>query len=106
MKPLVLFQAPVLTRSGYGAHSRDILRSLMNTGKYDIKGGSLNWGECPMNALDDDTPENREMKDLILKEPALDRQPDINIQVTVPNEFHNIGKYNIGITPGIETSVC
>ena len=106
MKPLVLFQAPVLTRSGYGAHSRDILRSLMNTGKYDIKVGSLNWGDCPMNALDDDTPENREMKDLILKEPALDRQPDINIQVTVPNEFQNIGKYNICITAGIETTLC
>jgi hypothetical protein len=34
------------------------------------------------------------------------RQPDIHIQVSVPNEFQPHGKYNIGITAGIETTVC
>jgi hypothetical protein len=35
---------------------------------------------------------------------AMERQPDIWIQITVPNEFQPIGKYNIGITAGAETT--
>ena len=37
MKPLVLVTAPVKTRSGYGNHSRDICRSLIESDKYDVK---------------------------------------------------------------------
>jgi glycosyltransferase involved in cell wall biosynthesis len=33
-------------------------------------------------------------------------QPDIWAQITVPNEFQPVGKFNIGITAGIETTVC
>ena len=36
-KPVVLVTAPVGTRSGYGAHSRDIVRSLIELDKYDVK---------------------------------------------------------------------
>jgi glycosyltransferase involved in cell wall biosynthesis len=35
-----------------------------------------------------------------------DGLPDIYIQVTVPNEFKRFGKFNIGITAGIETTVA
>ena len=34
------------------------------------------------------------------------KQPDVWIQITVPNEFQPIGKFNIGVTAGIETTVC
>jgi glycosyltransferase involved in cell wall biosynthesis len=34
------------------------------------------------------------------------QQPDIWAQITVPNEFQAIGKFNIGITAGIETTIC
>jgi hypothetical protein len=34
------------------------------------------------------------------------QQPDIWAQITVPNEFQAVGKYNIGITAGIETTIC
>ena len=33
-------------------------------------------------------------------------KPDIFIQLSVPNEFQPVGKFNIGITAGIETTVC
>ena len=36
-KPLLLVTAPVQTRSGYGAHARDIVRSLIDIDKFDIK---------------------------------------------------------------------
>ena len=52
MKPLMLITAPVATRSGYGSHSRDLVRSLIAMDKFDIKINSLKWGNCPMNALD------------------------------------------------------
>ena len=35
-KPLLVFQAPVATRSGYGDHARDLVRSLISLDKYDI----------------------------------------------------------------------
>ena len=34
------------------------------------------------------------------------QQPDICIQISVPNEFRKIGKYNIGVTAGMETTLC
>ena len=36
-KPTILVTAPVSTRSGYGNHSRDICRALIESDKYDIK---------------------------------------------------------------------
>jgi len=36
-KPLMLIIAPVATMSGYGAHSRDIVHSLIKLNKFDIK---------------------------------------------------------------------
>jgi hypothetical protein len=36
----------------------------------------------------------------------MDRQPDVHIHIVVPNEFQQLGKYNIGITAGLETTVC
>jgi hypothetical protein len=43
---------------------------------------------------------------LILPNNQLPKQPEIWAQVTVPNEFQPVGKYNIGFTAGIETTVC
>jgi glycosyltransferase involved in cell wall biosynthesis len=44
--------------------------------------------------------------DCLWNQPQLPKQPDVWIQVTVPNEFQQVGKYNIGITAGIETTIC
>ena len=35
-KPLLVYQAPVATRSGYGDHSRDILKSIFEYDKFDV----------------------------------------------------------------------
>jgi glycosyltransferase involved in cell wall biosynthesis len=42
----------------------------------------------------------------LLNSPQLPAQPEIWMQITVPNEFQPIGKYNIGCTAGIETTVA
>ena len=98
--------APVATLSGYGARSRDIAYSLINSGKYDVKIWNTRWGTTPMNALDSDNEKHKMILDCMLTNPNLPAQPDIFIQITVPNEFQRIGKYNIGITAGIETTIA
>ena len=101
-KPVLVFQAPVGTRSGYGERSRDLVRALIALDKYDIKIINTRWGSTPMNALtdrDDDI-----ISRLLMQQ--LQQQPEIFMQVTVPNEFQKLGKFNIGVTAGIETTVC
>lgn len=104
MKPTLVFQAPVATRSGYGDHARDLLHSLYKLDKFDIKVISTRWGATPMDALNYDKPFHKWIVDNIIQKPQ--QKPDIYIQVTVPNEFQPLGYYNIGITAAIETTHC
>ena len=104
MKPLMLITGPVATRSGYGSHTRDLVRSLISMDKFDIKINSLRWGNTPMNALDENNPNDLPILQRILKSNELPKQPEIHIQVSVPNEFTPIAKYNIGVTAGIENT--
>jgi glycosyltransferase involved in cell wall biosynthesis len=104
MKPTLVFQAPIATRSGYGDHARDLLHSLYKLDKFDIKVISTRWGNTPMDALNYDKPFHKWIIDNII--PTLQQKPDIYIQVTVPNEFQPLGFYNIGITAAIETTHC
>ena len=104
MKQLMLITGPVATRSGYGSHTRDLVRSLISMDKFDIKINSLRWGNTPMNALDENNPNDLPILQRILKSNELPRQPEIHIQVSVPNEFTPIAKYNIGVTAGIENT--
>lgn len=104
LKPVMVISAPVATRSGYGAHSRDIVHSLININAWDIIIVPQRWGDTPQNALNPNDPLDRKIIDRVIKA-NLTQQPDIWIQVTVPNEFQRNGKYNIGITAGIETTL-
>ncbi len=103
-KPFLLFRGPVQTRSGYGAHSRDLLQALYEMNIYDIKIDSCGWGSTPMTALENDNVFHKWIESNIIS--SLTTQPDVYIQVTVPNEFQRVGKINIGITAGIETTVA
>ena len=102
MKPTLVFQAPIATRSGYGDHARDLLHSLYKLDKFDIKVISTRWGNTPMDALNYDNEFQKWIVDNII--PGIQQKPDIYIQVTVPNEFQPMGFYNIGITAAIETT--
>ena len=100
----MLITGPVATRSGYGSHSRDLCRSLIAMDKFDIHINSLKWGNTPMNALDENNPDDVIILERILTNNELTRQPEIHIQISVPNEFTPLAKYNIGITAGIENT--
>jgi hypothetical protein len=103
-RPELVFCGPIATRSGYGEHARDLLTSLFEMDKFNIKVISINWGNTPMNALDKDNPEHKKIIDAII--PGVQQQPEVWIQCTIPNEFQPVGKYNIGVTAGVETDLC
>ena len=103
-KPLLVFQAPVATRSGYGDHSRDILKSLFELDKYDVKVVPTRWGNTPQDQIDPTTEFGQRILQNIVTQ--LNRKPDVFIQVSVANEFKPVGNYNIGITAGVESTVA
>jgi glycosyltransferase involved in cell wall biosynthesis len=106
MKPLIFISCPIDTYSGYGARSRDIALAIIKSEKYDVKIIPQRWGATPFGFLKQNNPDHKLMIDQIWQQPQLPKQPDCWIQITVPNEFQPVGKFNIGITAGIETTIC
>jgi len=104
IKPVCVIQGPVASRSGYGDHMRQICDALINSNKFDVKIIPMRWGVCPNTMLDDENaPMVKEIKSRIINQ--LSAQPELFIQVSIPNEFKPIGKYNIGVTAGIESTI-
>jgi len=98
----VVVSCPVDTYSGYGARARDFVQALIELGKYDVRILSQRWGNVRQGYLEDHKRDD--LSSLII--PQLTSEPDIWIQITVPNEFQRLGKYNIGVTAGIETTLA
>lgn len=118
-KPVYVISCPYDTYSGYGARARDYVKAVIATGKYDVKLLSQRWGATPWGFCTDH-PEwqfllqydcgvpmsddgNKRIQDMINR---VGGKPDMWSQITIPNEFMPIGKYNIGVTAGIETTLC
>jgi len=104
-KPVFVISCPIDTYSGYGSRSRDVVKALIELDKYDVKVLPQRWGNTPMGFIKDN-PEWEFLNKHLLPSPQLQQQPEIWCQITVPNEFQPIGKYNIGITAGIETTIA
>ena len=103
MKPLCVVSCPIDTFSGYGARSRDFVRALIKSKeeKWDIYIMPQKWGDTPLGFLSKNDP----LRSLFKSSQDLNtNQPDIWIQITIPNEFQPIGKFSIGVTAGIEST--
>ena len=74
--------------------------------KFDIKIWPVRWGGTPQDALDGKNPYDVPIIERLLAQPNMDRKPDIHFHIVVPNEFQPLGKYNVGITAGLETTLC
>jgi len=101
MKPTCVVSCPIDTFSGYGARSRDFVKSLIQVKgeEWDIKIMPQRWGDCPWNFLSPNDPLRQRFTG------QLPQQPDVWMQITVPNEFQPVGKFNVGISAGIETTI-
>lgn len=102
MKPKrrLIFRGPVLTASGYGVHARMILKPILESGEFDVTVMSTNWGVTPVIRNTGD-PFIERVRQLSLAQPSGDY--DYSIQVTIPQEFQRMARWNIGVTAGIET---
>ncbi len=105
MKPMFLISCPIDTYSGYGARSRDLVKSIIELDKYNVKVLPQRWGNTPWGFIEDHK-EWKFLQPYLLTSPQLPKKPEIWAQVTVPNEFQPMGKFNIGFTAGIETTIC
>lgn len=106
MKPLFIISCPIDTYSGYGARSRDLVKAIIELDRYDVKIIPQRWGNTPWNFIEDHKESWGFLSKHFLPSPQLPKQPEIWAQVTIPSEFQPIGKFNIGFTAGIETTVC
>ena len=107
MKKKIFVRGPVLSQSGYGEQSRFALRALRSREDlFDIYIQPINWGKTGW--IWDDNEFRRWMDKRILETQLLMQQrslqPDMSLQITIPNEFEKICPINIGYTAGIETS--
>ena len=97
--------APFNTRSGYGDHARSIYYSIMDRDDLDVKCIDVKWGTTPRNHLNPEVPRHKKLLDSFITPDTIKTQPDVYIDIRIPNEFQNPGKFNIGITAGVETDV-
>ena len=101
----VVICGPFTSRSGYGDHARSIFKSLLLVEDIKITVIDVRWGDTPQDALSSANDFEKEILTRIEDPSQINFQPDVYIDVRIPNEFVNPGKFNIGITAGIETNI-
>ena len=104
-KPSFYISCPFDTYSGYGARSRDIVKAIIDLDKYDVKLLSQRWGDTTWGFCEAHKKWHF-LKDYAVQGVPQGVKPDIWMQITIPNEFQPIGKFNIGCTAGIESTGC
>ncbi len=104
----VILRAPVLTQSGYGVHSRQIARWLIEKAEKNeimLTIQCVPWGDTSWYL-------NGELEDglieKIMRYSSSNPGPfDVSIQNILPNEWDpSLANFNIGISAGVETDKC
>ena len=94
MKKTMLICAPVTSRSGYGAHARDLVTSFINHDKYDINILDVPWGSCPRNALDKNNQNDKLLLDRILMNPLnLITNPIMYVKAKAVLDFFSVARF-------------
>ena len=107
MKKKIYVKGPVLSQSGYGEQSRFALRALRSREDlFDIYIHPIPWGRTGWIWEDNEfrnwIDERITLTAGLVNQKQL--QPDMSLQITIPNEFERICSVNIGYTAGIETN--
>ena len=107
MKKKIFVRGPVLSQSGYGEQARFALRALKSKEDlFDIYVQPVPWGQTGWVWEESEFRSWLDSKitvtQILMQKNQL--QPDISLQITIPNEFQKLCPVNIGYTAGIETS--
>lgn len=101
----VVFRGPTMTQSGYGVHSRQVARWLLDRSDLDVKFMVTPWGDTPW-MLDRDACSGLIGK-IMDKTVGADHKADVSIQLQLPNEWDSkLAQKNIGMTAAIETDAA
>ena len=102
----VLLEAPILTNSGYGEHSRLVYESLKEDKNLDIYINPLNWGTCSWSELSEDVLQcvsKYKTYSSFCESQKKEQEYTLQIHVGIPNEFEKKAPYSVCVTAGIET---
>ena len=107
MKKKIFVRGPVLSQSGYGEQSRFALRALRSREDlFDIYVQPISWGKTGW--VWDDNEFRRWLDSRILETQLMLQNktlnPDISLQITIPNEFQKLCPVNFAYTAGMETT--
>ena len=104
MKKVVL-RGPVLTQSGYGVHSRQVARWLIERDDIEVKFIATPWGDTPW--ILDRNAGSGIIGKIMERTVGPDYSADVSFQVQLPNEWDpKLSQKNIGITASVETDRC
>ena len=107
-KQYCVISCPIDTYSGYGSRARDFVKATIEAKKdeWDVYVMQQRWGNTPWGFIEDHSEWHWIKPHLLPAGQPLNQKPDVWMQITIPNEFQAIGGYNIGVTAGIETTLC
>ncbi len=104
----ILLEAPILTQSGYGEHSRLVFKSLMLLDGVHIYTNPLNWGATSWACSLTDSLKSQIDQSIFnlaryAQESGDNPEFDVQIHVGIPSEFEKKAPYSVCVTAGIET---
>jgi glycosyltransferase involved in cell wall biosynthesis len=100
----VLVRGPVLSKSGYGEHARQVALWALSRG-HDVRFQILNWGITPWYL--DRSELGGLVGQIMDRSGPFEEKPDLSLQIQLPNEWDpNIANVNVGITAGVEADKC
>lgn len=107
MKKKIFVRSPCLSQSGYGEQSRFALRALRSREDlFDVYLQPIPWGQTGWIWEDNEFRQWMDSRitetQILIQERKL--EPDMSLQITIPNEFERMCPINIGFTAGMETS--
>jgi glycosyltransferase involved in cell wall biosynthesis len=102
----VVIRAPLLSKSGYGEHSRQLFRYLLGKPNINIETQVVPWGITPWDVSD--SAFNGIGQEVVRRSASEENKKyDISFQVQLPNEWDaSLANYNVGVTAAVETDKC
>lgn len=103
----ILLEAPILTKSGYGEHSRLVYNSIKDAENVEIFTKCVNWGQTSWISEYEDSLHESILKNAnyVKNCEQTNTQPEYDMQIFVGilNEFEKRARYSVVVTAGIET---
>jgi glycosyltransferase involved in cell wall biosynthesis len=103
MKNTILIQAPLFSRSGYGAHARAIVLDLFDSHKYNVSVAPTGWGGT--STTDNFPADVFDKLQFVVNNKVTQGSEFTFVHIGIPLEFQRVSPtINIGVTAGIESN--